>query len=132
MMNIKEILAQNLKENRQRLGITQPELAERAGMSTQYLAMIEIARKFPTADILERLAAALDINPHELFSVAVSPERAMEQLQQMILDNMNRSMEQLQQMILDNMNRSTEQLQQMILGNINRTKGHAITPDTKI
>ena len=49
MTNVKEILARNLKENRRRLGITQPELAERAGMSTQYLAMIEIARKFPTA-----------------------------------------------------------------------------------
>jgi len=90
MTNIKEILARNLKENRRRLGITQPELAERAGMSTQYLAMIEIARKFPTADILERLSAALGINPHELFSVAVSPERVMEQLQQAILDNMDR------------------------------------------
>jgi len=87
MTNVKEILAQNLKENRRRLGITQPELAERAGMSTQYLAMIEIARKFPTADILERLSAALGINPHELFSVAVSPERAMEQLQQKVVKN---------------------------------------------
>ena len=93
MTKIKEILAQNLKENRRRLGITQPELAEKAGMSTQYLAMIEIARKFPTADILERLSTALDINPHELFSVSVSPERAMEQLQQSILDNMDRAME---------------------------------------
>ena len=83
-----------MKENRRKLGITQPELAERAGMSTQYLAMIEIARKFPTADILERLSAALGINPHQLFSVAVSPERAMEQLQQSILDNIDRAMEQ--------------------------------------
>ena len=94
MTNIKEILAQNLKESRKKLGITQPELAERAGMSTQYLAMIEIARKFPTADILERLSVALGINPHQLFSVAVSPERAMEQLQLSILDNMDRAMEQ--------------------------------------
>ena len=93
MRNVKEILAQNLKKNRRRLGFTQPELAERAGMSTQYLAMIETARKFPTADILERLAAALSINPHELFSVEVSPERAMEQLQQTILDNIDRVME---------------------------------------
>jgi len=94
MTNIKEILAHNLKENRRRLGITQPELAERAGMSTQYLAMIEIARKFPTANILERLAAALGINPNELFSVAVSPERALEQMQQSILTNIDRAMEQ--------------------------------------
>ena len=93
MPNIKEILAQNLKENRRKLGITQPELAERAGMSTQYLAMIEIARKFPTADILERLSTALGINTYELFSVSISPERAMEQLQQAILGNMDRAME---------------------------------------
>jgi transcriptional regulator with XRE-family HTH domain len=93
MTNIKEILARNLKENRRKLGITQPELAERAGMSTQYLAMIETARKFPTADILERLAVALGINPHELFSVSTSPERAMEQIQQAILFNMERAIE---------------------------------------
>jgi len=93
MANLKEILAKNLKENRRRLGITQPELAERSGLSTHYLGMIEIARNFPTADVLERLASALNINPHELFSVNVSPERAMEQLQQKILDNMNRAME---------------------------------------
>jgi transcriptional regulator with XRE-family HTH domain len=99
MTNVKQILAQNLKENRRRLGITQPELAERAGMSTQYLAMIEIARKFPTADILERLAAALGINPHELFSVAVSPERAMERLQQAILNNFDQKLDNLDQVI---------------------------------
>ena len=89
MTNVKEILARNLKENRRRLGITQPELAERAGISTQYLAMIEIARKFPTADILERLSAALGINPHELFSVSVSPERAIEELQQKVVKNID-------------------------------------------
>ncbi|MDR2943280.1 MAG: helix-turn-helix domain-containing protein [Treponema sp.] len=99
MTNVKEILAKNLKENRRRLGITQPELAERAGMSTQYLAMIEIARKFPTADILNQLAAALEINPHELFSVSVSPERVIEQLQQAILGAIDKRLDNLDQTI---------------------------------
>jgi len=93
MANIREILAQNLKENRQKLGITQPILAERAGLSTHYLGMIEIGRNFPTADVLERLAKALKINPNELFSVAVSPERAIEELQRAVLDNMDNSIE---------------------------------------
>jgi len=93
MMGIKEILGQNLKDNRRRLGISQQELAKRAGISTPYLAMIEVARKFPTADILERLAVALGINPHELFSVANSPDKSMEQMQQTILYNMDRIME---------------------------------------
>ena len=90
MANLKEILAKNLKKHRKRLGITQPELAERAGLSTNYLGMIEVARNFPTADVLERLATALGIKSNELFSVSDSPEIAMEQLQQTILDNMDR------------------------------------------
>ena len=87
MANIKEILAQNLKENRRKLGFTQPMLAEKAGLSTHYLGMIEIGRNFPTADVLERLAEALGINSNELFSVAVSPERVIEGLQQAAVKN---------------------------------------------
>jgi transcriptional regulator with XRE-family HTH domain len=88
--SVKEILALNLKKHRKRLGITQPELAERAGLSTNYLGMIEVARNFPTADVLERLAAALGIKSNELFSVSDSPEIAMEQLQMAILDKMEK------------------------------------------
>jgi len=93
MANIKKILAQNLKKNRKRLGITQPELAERAGLSTHYLGMLEIARNFPTADVLERLASALGIKSNELFSVSDSPEIAMEQLQQTILNKIDNAIE---------------------------------------
>jgi len=97
--DLKEILAKNLKKHRQRLGITQPELAEKAGLSTHYLGMIEIARNFPTADVLERLAAALDIKPNELFSVSDSPEIAMEQLQQAIIDMIDKRLDNLEQKI---------------------------------
>jgi len=93
MANIKEILAKNLKKNRRRLGITQPELAERAGLSTHYLGMVEIARNFPSADVIERLASALEIKSNELFSISDQPEIAMEQLQQAILDNLSLEIE---------------------------------------
>jgi len=99
MANLKEILAKNLKKNRRRLGITQPELAERAGLSTHYLGMIEIARNFPTTDVLERLAEALGVKSNELFSVSDSPERAMEQLQQAILDILDKRLATLDQTI---------------------------------
>jgi transcriptional regulator with XRE-family HTH domain len=90
--NVKEILAQNLKKHRKRLGITQPELAEKAGLSTNYLGMIEVARNFPTADVLERLAAALGIKSNELFSVSDSSEVAMEQLQAAILGKLDQKL----------------------------------------
>jgi transcriptional regulator with XRE-family HTH domain len=97
--NIKEILAQNLKDHRKRLGITQSVLAERAGLSTQYLGMIEVARNFPTADVLDRLAAALGIKSNELFSVSDSPEIAMEQLQTAILGKLDQKMVNFDQVI---------------------------------
>ena len=99
MANVKEILAKNLKKNRRRLGITQPELAERAGLSTHYLGMIEIARNLPTADALERLAVALGVKSNELFSVSDFPEIAMEQLQKAILDILDKRLNNLDQTI---------------------------------
>ena len=102
MANIREILAQNLKENRRKLGITQPMLAERAGLSTHYLGMIEIGRNFPTADVLERLAKALEIEPQELFIVSPSPQNELEKLRQEIKNDIENSLgEKLEQSIAD-------------------------------
>ena len=61
-----------MKGNRNRLGLSQSRLAERAGLSTQYIAMIELSRKFPTPEILERIASALEIDPPELFSIQIA------------------------------------------------------------
>jgi len=107
--NVKEILAQNLKKHRKRLGITQPELAERAGLSTNYLGMIEVARNFPTADVLERLATALGIKANELFSVSDSPEIAMEQLQMAVLSKIDEKLCTVDQVIEGAVKRAIEE-----------------------
>jgi len=75
LKNLRELLAYNMKENRNRLGLSQSRLAERAGLSTQYIAMIELTRKFPTPEILERIASALEIDPPELFSIQIAEAR---------------------------------------------------------
>ncbi|MCL2762267.1 MAG: helix-turn-helix domain-containing protein [Treponema sp.] len=85
MTNIRDVLANNLKENRRKCGITQSILAEKAGVSTQYIAMIELSRQFPTPDVLERIAAAFGIETHELFAVPPSPESSMERLHKDII-----------------------------------------------
>jgi len=71
-MNLRELLAYNMKENRNRLGLSQARLAERSGLSTQYIAMIELARKFPSPEMLEHIASALEIDPPELFSIQIA------------------------------------------------------------
>jgi transcriptional regulator with XRE-family HTH domain len=72
LKNLRDLLAYNMKENRNRLGLSQARLAERSGLSTQYIAMIELTRKFPTPEMLERIASALEIDPPELFSMQIA------------------------------------------------------------
>jgi transcriptional regulator with XRE-family HTH domain len=90
MTSVREILAYNLKENRKKCGLSQAKLAEKANITTQYIAMIEVSRKFPTPEMLDRLATALEIETFELFIVKPSPEDAMERLHDTIVNNIER------------------------------------------
>jgi transcriptional regulator with XRE-family HTH domain len=85
MTNLRDILANNLKENRRKCGMSQAKMAEKAGVSTQYVAMIELSRQFPTPEVLDRLAAALGIEAYELFAVPPSPENTLERLHRDII-----------------------------------------------
>ncbi|MDR3173576.1 MAG: helix-turn-helix transcriptional regulator [Treponema sp.] len=88
--NIRDILARNIKENRRKCGFSQEKLAEKAGISTPFVAMIEVSRKFPTPDVLDRIAGALNIKTYQLFAVPVSPEEAMERLYDTLTANLER------------------------------------------
>ena len=99
--SLREIFAKNLRNNRRRCGFSQEKLAEKTKISTQYLAMMEIARKFPTAEVLERLAMAMDIKVYELFLIDHSPREELELLRQEILQDINNSIDdKLQQSIV--------------------------------
>ena len=91
MEKIREILAQNMKINRQKLGITQPELAERANISTNFIGMIEQKRKFPAPEMLERIAVALEIETTELFMTSASPQAELMKLHKEILSDLDRA-----------------------------------------
>ena len=91
MAKIREILAQNMKLHRQKLGITQPELAERANISTNFIGMIEQKRKFPAPEMLDRIAAALEIETFELFTTLASPQAELKKLHREILDDLDRA-----------------------------------------
>jgi len=87
MTNLRDILANNLKENRKKCGLSQLKLAEKAKITTQYIAMIEVSRKFPSPEMLDRLAKALGIEAYQLFIVKSSPETAMERLHDTLVCN---------------------------------------------
>jgi len=87
LIGIRQVLALNLKKNRQKCGLTQEKLAEKAGISAHYLAMVEVSKKFPTPEMLEKLAQALDIDTVQLFDISATPEGALLHLEQAIVAN---------------------------------------------
>ena len=94
MAKIRQILADNMKVYRRKRGFSQVKLAEQANVSAQYIAMIEMCSKFPKPEMLERLAKALDIEPHDFFSVAPTPLNEFEQLRQDIIQDIRQGFRQ--------------------------------------
>jgi transcriptional regulator with XRE-family HTH domain len=82
---IQETFSQNLRENRRKSGLTQVQLAEKAEISTNYLAMVELARYIPRVEIIERLANALNIEIYELFIVPLSPAMELKKINETII-----------------------------------------------
>jgi transcriptional regulator with XRE-family HTH domain len=108
MINIRDILAGNLKENRRKCGITQSKLAEKAEVSTQYIAMIELSRQYPTPEVLERLASALGIEAYQLFAVPPSPESSMERLHKDIIKEIRQVIVEVLENALADKHKDTE------------------------
>ena len=92
MTSLRELLADNLKENRRKLGLSQAKLAEKSGVSTQYIAMIELCRKFPSPEKLEKLAQALEVDTPELFSMPASVKEATIKLHRTILAELDQKL----------------------------------------
>jgi len=69
MTSIRELLGSNIKTYRNNLGISQAKLAETINMATNYLGLIEGGKKFPSAKMIERIAAALGKDTPDLFTV---------------------------------------------------------------
>ena len=88
--DIKEIFAANLKENRRKKGLTQERLAETADISLRYLAMLELGKSFPSGEMLEKLANALDIQAFQLFYPLATLDGALLQLEQSILNKIEK------------------------------------------
>jgi len=90
MTDIRLILAENMKKYRKILGISQEKLAEKMDTAPNYIAMIEVGKKFPSASMLERIALALNVDTPELFTTNTVT----------FMTNSNKTLERLYQEIL--------------------------------
>lgn len=60
------VFATNVRRRRLELGLSQEELAERAGIHRTYVGMLERGEKNVTIYNIERIAAALNVSPASL------------------------------------------------------------------
>jgi transcriptional regulator with XRE-family HTH domain len=59
-------MAKRVKALRLAQGLTQAQLAQRAGISRKHVIRIEAAEQEPTLGVIEKLAKALKVRPAEL------------------------------------------------------------------
>jgi transcriptional regulator with XRE-family HTH domain len=62
----RELLGEQLRRERHRRRERLRDVAERAGVSTQYLSEVERGRKDPSSELLAAVAGALDLTVREL------------------------------------------------------------------
>ena len=95
MTDIRLVLAENMKKYRKIQKISQEKLAEKINTAPNYIAMIEVGKKFPSASMLGRIALALNVDTPELFTTNTV----------IFMQNTNKSIERLYQEILIDFNK---------------------------
>lgn len=65
-MDMRKLVGRNAARIRRDRGLTQEQLAERSGLSQQYLSGLEQGRRNPTIVTLYELAIALEVSHLEL------------------------------------------------------------------
>lgn len=68
-MDLKEVMAINMRRLRYDKKLTQEELAARSGLSMRYVGSIERGAVSASVSVLGKIAEALDIDPCDLIRV---------------------------------------------------------------
>ena len=77
-------------------------MAEKVKTSTHYIGQIELGNKFPTPEMLERIATALDFDSPQLFSMESFPTETIKQFQKEVLSSLETAVADIIASKLDN------------------------------
>lgn len=69
MANLQEIIGRVIRQERQDRHLTIKELGEKAGISEIYVGEIERGQKYPSANVIESLARALELDLAEMLEL---------------------------------------------------------------
>jgi transcriptional regulator with XRE-family HTH domain len=85
MTDLRKLLASNMKIYRNRLGLSQSKLADKVNTASNYIALIETGKKFPSTRMLERIAEALNVDTTALFSLELVHAETKQRVKEKIL-----------------------------------------------
>jgi transcriptional regulator with XRE-family HTH domain len=105
METIEKLFAQNMREKRKSLKMTQGDLAEKADLSTNYIGLLERCRKSPSFETMEKIAKALGIDTFELFSgkdfpaemLLLSQKEILKEIEKAVLDVIKEKIDELEE-----------------------------------
>ena len=75
-IKLKQIFIANLKRKRKERGISQMALSEMCDTTSNYIGQIEMGRRIPSFDKIDKIASALGIASYELFIFASEEKEA--------------------------------------------------------
>lgn len=70
LMDYKLLFAANVRRQRNKQDLTQEQLAQKAGITSNYLSKVERGISSPTLDVIVKIADGLNVNPAELFDAS--------------------------------------------------------------
>jgi len=68
MENRKQLLGARIKELRKAIELSQDQLSEKIGIESKYLSRIEVGKCYPSMEVIEHIADALQVEMMELFN----------------------------------------------------------------
>ena len=71
-MDMRRVVALNLRRLREKAGLSQEELAARAGLARTYISGIENGRRNPTVIVLYEIAVQLEADPRDLLDPTIT------------------------------------------------------------
>ncbi len=87
MDNLQICLANNMRFYRKQHHLSQEKLAEKAGASANYIALIENGKYFPSLQMLQQISKALNIDTLDLFDKKSLEYQNLENLRIQIIEN---------------------------------------------
>ena len=80
-MTLQQTFITNIKAIRKKRGLSQMALSELCDTTSNYIGQIEMGRRIPSFEKIEKIAAALQIPCHELFMGEDKEEQAEQTIQ---------------------------------------------------